>query len=305
MKALLQRHRGFLGGLVAVVMAGLVAAAVLLERAHAATRMRRELQRNRQELHVLALRAPGEETLRHTSDELMDARRELGESQSALRARVARTSLTQRSVPETTAAAFFDLVEFGQRMRERAQQAGVRLRADERFGFAEHANTGPEAALIAAVFRQRLIVEHLLDALWAAGPDELIAVRRERPRSDHATASDPNSLAGADDGRGRFLEITSRVSSRQAGAIEATAFRLEFVGPTAALRSLLNSIAEDEWPLSVRLVEASPAEFAENENAVAGQADAGVLVQPRPTQFAVTIEFIEVPLADAVEVPRA
>lgn len=305
MKTLLQRHRGFLGGLVALAVVGVAAAAVLLERAHAAIRMGKELQRYRQELHTLALRAPSEETLRHTAGKRTEVRRELGERQAALRARVAGTNLTAQPVPDTTAAAFFDLAELGQRMRERARQAGVRLRADERFGFPEHANTGPEAALIAAVFRQRLIVEHLLDALWAARPDELVAVRRERPRSDHATASDPNNLAGTDDRRDSFLEIAAPVSSRQAGAIEATAFRLEFVGPTAALRRLLNAFAEDEWPLSVRLVEASPVELVENENAVAGESDARVLVRTRPTRFAVTIEFITMPPPDAAEAPSA
>jgi hypothetical protein len=226
MKTLLQPHPRFIGGLLALVAAGIVATAVLVERVQAATRIRRELEGNRQHLRSLVLSAPSAEVLRQTSDVLADARRELAETQATLRARAARANLAQQPVPETTAAAFFDLVEFGGRMRERARQRGVRVSADERFGFAEHAHTGPEPELITAVFRQRLIVEHLLGALWHARPDELIAVRRERPRTTQTVPSERDEALRGRDAGGSFLALELGVSARRTGAIEATAFRL-------------------------------------------------------------------------------
>jgi hypothetical protein len=305
MKTLLQRHPRFLGGLCALVALGTVAAAVLVERARAATRIGRELQRNRQSVRSLVLSAPSAAVLRQTADELAEASREILETQAVFRARAARANVAPQPVPITTAAAFFDLAEFGARMRERARQAGVRLSADERFGFAEHANTGPEPGLIAAVFRQRIIVEHLLEALWNARPDELIAVRRERPRADHVSWRESEGPSRGHDRSGSLFVLEPGISARRAGAIEAVAFRLEFVGHTPALRRLLHSIAEDEWPLSVRLVEASPAEPHEGEQSIVADGEAGVFVQPRPMKFAVTIEFVEVSLADAANLTDA
>jgi hypothetical protein len=306
MKTLIHQHPRFVGGLIALLATGIVAAAVLVERAQAATRTGRELQRNRLSLRSLVLSVPSAEVLRQTSDDLADVSRDLMETQAAFRARAARANVAQQQpMPETTAAAFFDLVEFGGRMRERARQVGVRLSADERFGFAEHANTGPEPELIAAVFRQRIIVEHLLEVLWNARPDDLIAVRREQPRTTDTVRSERDEAARARDDGGSFLALEPGVSARRTGAIEATAFRLEFVGHTPVLRRLLNSIAEDEWPLSVRLVEASPAGLREGERSGVAVSEDSAFVTSRPMKFAVTIEFVEVPLSDAANVPGA
>lgn len=305
MKTLLHQHPRFIGGLCALVALGIVAAAVLVERAQAATRIGRELQRNRHNLRSLVLSAPSAALLRQTSDELAEASRELVETQAALCAQAARANVAQQSVPETIAVAFFDLAEFEGRMRERARRAGVRLGADERFGFAEHANTGPGPELIAAVFRQRIIVEHLLEALWCAQPDELLAVLRERPRADHTVGRENAGPVRARDDRGSFFVLEPGLSARRAGAIEAMAFRLEFVGHTPVLRRLLRSIAEDEWPLSVRWVEASPVAQREGAHPGVAEGEAEVFVQPRPMKFAVTIEFVEVSPPDAANLPHA
>lgn len=300
MKTLFQQHPRFLGGLLALAAAGVFATAVLVERVEAASRSRRELQRNRHARQALMLSAPSEEMLRQTSARLVDASRELKAAQAVFRERDARANLRQ-PVPETSAAAFFDLMEFAGRMREGARAAGVRLSANERFGFGEHANTGPEPESIAAVFRQRIIVEHLLEALWRARPDELIAVRRERPRMDPAIRAETNEAAQARDGVGSFFVLDPAVSARRAGVIEAAAFRLEFVGDTAVLRSLLNSIAGDEWPLSVRLVEASRRDQGEEPRSGATDAAVGVLIRPVPMKFVVTIEFVEMLLPTGAE----
>lgn len=203
--------------------------------------------------------------------------------------------LTDTPAPSNRTDAFFDLAAFVERSRARAQASGVAISADERFGFSEHAHGGPPTELIPVVFRQRMMVERLLEALIAARPQRLDAVQREAP------VASPGDAGG---GRGDYFTMPAARSLRAAGFVTAMAFRLSFTGQTSTLRSFLNSLATFTLPIVVRSVEAEPA-MAERGPAGmepgglmlagAGLDNAGVvpLVTPAPTKFTVTVEYLD------------
>jgi len=195
--------------------------------------------------------------------------------------------LKLQSVPERRPDAFFDIADFVERMRFRAEQAGVGLKSDERFGFAEFAHVGPEQDEIPAVFRQRLVMQYLLEQLFDARPERLLTVRRERPTS--ATSRDTRATtttASAD-----LFEVDPRMTARVPGFVDATAFRLEFTGGTGTLRTFLNRLSTFELPLVVRSVE------VERQNEPAGlrtsEGEIAPLVVPATSRFTVTVEYIE------------
>lgn len=195
--------------------------------------------------------------------------------------------LKLQSVPERRPDAFFDIADFVERMRFRAEQAGVGLKSDERFGFAEFAHVGPEQDEIPAVFRQRLVMQYLLEQLFDARPERLLTVRRERPTS--ATSRDTRATtttASAD-----LFEVDPRMTARVPGFVDATAFRLEFTGGTGTLRTFLNRLSTFELPLVVRSVE------VERQNEPPGlrasEGEIAPLVVPATSRFTVTVEYIE------------
>jgi hypothetical protein len=241
--------------------------------------------------------------------------------------------LARSKVPEKRVDAFFDLSTFVDQTRAQAKRLGVTLRPDERFGFAAYANEGPEAGLIAPVFRQRLVAQYLIETLLEARPKALLAVQRERPlrKSERdalaaaaagGPAPEPAAAAAVpDDGPSAdLLEPEPHDRARPPGAVETTAFRLTFTGQTATLRALLNKLAGFELPIVVRSVEVEPApeETPAAAEAAAGPPAASVVltadgvVSGRPpapvpliaqpvSKFTVTVEFIELaPVADAV-----
>jgi hypothetical protein len=179
-------------------------------------------------------------------------------------------------------------------MRARARQAGVVLRADERFGFSAYANEAPEAGRLADVLRERQVVQYLMEALLAAQPRQLLAVQRERPRGPSEPAASGAVVArpvGA--GAADYFEMDPRVSARVPGLVDATAFRLSFVGRTAALRSLLNKLAEFELPVVVRAVEVAPAESTPEGVTAAPPGGAASPIARPWSRFTVTVEYID------------
>ncbi len=195
--------------------------------------------------------------------------------------------LKLQSVPERRPDAFFDIADFVERMRFRAEQAGVGLKSDERFGFAEFAHVGPEQDEIPAVFRQRLVMQYLLEQLFDARPERLLAVRRERPTS--ATSRDTRATtttASAD-----LFEVDPRMTARVPGFVDATAFRLEFTGGTGTLRTFLNRLSIFELPLVVRSVEVE--RQSEPAGLRASEGEIAPLVVPATSRFTVTVEYIE------------
>lgn len=180
-------------------------------------------------------------------------------------------------VPSARTDSYFDLAAFVERMRELARRNDVDVRPEAaRFGFAAHVNEAPEPAYIAAVFRQRLVAEYLLEALFEARPRVLLRIQREPAATDRERAErhrrphdspgdgqtdvskfpdDPQPPASGPD----YFAIDPRRTARVPGTLDTMAFRLVFSGQTATLRLFLNRLGRFELPVLVREIEVKPA----------------------------------------------
>jgi hypothetical protein len=231
--------------------------------------------------------------------------------------------LSAAKLPADPTSMFFNIATFVEKTREKFQTAKIKINPDERFGFASYANAGPARELIPQIYIQREVADYLLGAMIEANPRELISLQREHPsvKEDASAAhkSGENQRAGRASNSGNtnidLFEIDPRITSRVPGFVDATAFRLTFIGETAALRTLLNKLATFELPLVVRSVEVDPLPTAPtNKNTNQANtlssifettADAPVeppkqmpLVEKVLSKFTVTVELI-----DLVETP--
>jgi len=281
-----------------LALAVLGEAGLLGERWSAARAARKRLDRTRRELRTLAASqpAPTAENAALIASELLRATQVLDE----LRDELAPTGETAEryfaSAPTRRPEAFFDLAAFVEAMRSRAREAGVVLRPDERFGFASYAHEAPETGQLAAVFRERLAVQYLLEALLGAQPHQLLSVQRACPEEKpggRATAKPEGRRGGGVNGGAApdYFEIDPRISLRVPGRVETTAIRLSFTGQTRSLRALLTTLAESELPVVVRAVEVAPAE-RQPEEPVPGPRGVAPLVASAWSRFTVTVEFI-------------
>ncbi|MDD2764677.1 MAG: Amuc_1100 family pilus-like protein [Opitutaceae bacterium] len=256
------------------------------------------LAQKQQEWHVLTAREPIPAELQaadtaailgRAEDELAVLEESLG--RLGFTAEVFREEASAQ--PASRLEAFFDLAGFCRRWQEKAGGAGVKISAEEAFGFSDYVHAGPDPGVIPVIHRQRLMVERLLEALLASSPSELVAVQRERPRG-HAAAGGP---APGDKGKGEpdLLTFEPRLSLREPGVIETTGLRLAFLGRTAALRCFLNQLAQEEVPLVVRSVEVEPVRGPpERATGLSGGTEPlAVLVRPVLSRFTVTVEFCE------------
>ncbi|MES2693927.1 MAG: Amuc_1100 family pilus-like protein [Verrucomicrobiota bacterium] len=222
--------------------------------------------------------------------DLARAQRALESMQGELKGRgPAAEKLRAAKVPPARTDAYFDLATYVEKMRELARKNDVGIQAEAaRFGFASYATEGPEAERIEPVFRQRLIVQYLLESLLEAKPTVLLGVKREptltkaeRTARDEALAAaaanaaagqvaDPSATPEVSLPEGPdYFQISPQASVRKPGFIDTEAFRFVFSGPTAALRTFLNRLAAFELPLLVREVEVVP---ATNEETIGEQA---------------------------------
>jgi hypothetical protein len=193
--------------------------------------------------------------------------------------------------------AYFEIASFVEQMRALAGSLQVPVKPDEHFSFAAYANEGPDAAHLTEVSRQRQIVQRLLEALFAARPQEFLAVQRERlpvAASRNARPA-PTARTTAIDSAVDYFTSDPRLALRAAGAVESRMFRLEFTGQTPALRAFLNSLALSPMPLVVRSVEVEPLNSrAGNSPAAAPPAAAEPpLIAQSYSRFAVVVEFAE------------
>lgn len=168
-----------------------------------------------------------------------------------------------------TEEAFFELAEFVERLRGRAVAEGVKLKEDERFGFAEFAKAGPEREHIEKVMRQRKIAETVLLTVIESGAEEIVGCERSRSERDDRPRREADTFSN-----------DPRWSLEEADELSAMAYRVRFVGRTEVLREVLNRFAKVESALAVTAVEVEVNE----ERRVAGNGRA---------EFSVTVESLE------------
>ncbi len=185
---------------------------------------------------------------------------------------VAIAPITPKPTPQKPLEGFIAIAGAREEWRRLAASQQVALLPEELFGFATHAHEGPRENQLAAVHAQLGLTQQVLEKLFAARPDKLLAVRREHVRV--------NEREGVPEVAADFFELEARLDLRVAGVIEGQAMQVEFIGQTQALQSFLNALATAAEPLLVRSVEGEP--MPENQNSPG-----------KSTKFSVIVELAE------------
>lgn len=218
--------------------------------------------------------------------------------------------------PTTRADAFFDIASFVEEYRRRAEAANISIPENEHFGFAAYSTAGPEERQLANVYKQRVITAHILDQLFAAGPQALLGV--QRPGGGEAAASEDRMMGRGGQQQSAGAPAQFRIDPQFSAAIpdvaQALPFQITFTGRSETLRDFLNSMTSFEMPLLVRSVEVVPeGEAAQaqqqsgrrrgnrqpqpQEGAEGGepvQQEAVPLVRDNVSRFTVALEFVDV-----------
>jgi hypothetical protein len=258
----LRAHPWFFGTMGLLTVLALAAGAMLGREYLAWQRAGRSLEHKQHELAKLETLASAPSAL-----ELESARTALEQARSELLG-VRADEVAAGTVPAGRIEAYADLNSFVGRTRARAAHAGVAVAAEERFGFEQYAREGPPLDRVPEVWRQRVMVEQLLEALWAVRPQVLAGVWCE------AVAPD------------RSLQVP--------GLVEASGVRLAFVGRTACLRRYLARLAEMAPPVVVREVRVEPMPVDPRRQDVA-----------RATKFTLVLEALSAVGPVAVREPKA
>lgn len=240
---------------------------LLLNRIAAMHAAEKQRARNRHLLEELAALtpAPSVESTEQLKAEIEIGQRRLAMLSLQLDSRgFAAERLKLETSPTTRTESFFDLVTFVETTRERFRKQGITLApAAEYLGFSIYAQEAPDAAAVAAVFRQRLIAQQLMDALLEARPHSVLAVQRERLLEETDQGTRLGGFArGAGSSSDTFVSDARFALASVGKTPDRAVFRLVFTGDTDALRTLINRLANSDWPLVVRAVEiqALPAE---------------------------------------------
>lgn len=195
--------------------------------------------------------------------------------------------LRKQDVPKTRTDAYFDLVNYAEKLRTLAHQQKVAIGADEYFGFDDYTRAGPPLDQVGLVFRQCQIMEQLLRLLIAQQPTQLISVERE-------------GAAESEEWRDQ-----DRLSLARDGVLATEFVRVRFAGETASLRGWLNGLTEFDLPVCVRSVEVVPvtAEARRGGSLPGGGAlvltsESGLLEEPlvkrSESEFTVVLEILKV-----------
>lgn len=188
---------------------------------------------------------------------------------------------------------YFVIASFVESMREQAEAGGIRIKPDERFGFADYTHSGPELQDLPRVLRERHATELLLKAVFAARPRQLLSVQRER-RSSAADVASGAGVSARTNVRADYFDWDARDSIRHADSIDTVALRISFVGQTVSLRSLLNQLARFELPSVVRVVDVGPVvKTAERPDEAFDSELPKPLVSRSLSRFTVTVEFMK------------
>ncbi len=266
------------------------------------------LDKKKAELHAMGglQPAPTRAVAAAIEADLGRGQRALNAMQTELRGRgPAAERLRTAKIPTARTDAYFDLATFVEKARELAKTQEVELKPEAaRLGFALYANEGPETERIAAVFRQRLVAQYLVESLLEAKPRSVLSIHREAPLTNKekedreaalvaaagGTPPPETTLPTAPEGPDYFA-IDPRASARVPGYLEATAFKLSFVGQTAVLRVFLNKLASFELPVLVREVEVDPATSAElaTESVASNDEPTAAIAPPEPAATSIVL----------------
>lgn len=283
-----------------------------------------DIEQKQQQLQAFSNQRPfpSEENVSAVETDRASAEKTRNEIRHILRANSeVAARLASATVPPDSTAAFFDILNYNERLRAAVEGTNIDLPAEDRLGFSLYAKEGPERELIAPVFQQRQYADYLLGVLIAAKPSQILSLQRERPLTaaqkqqvaDALASGQSSPLQPGPDG-GDFFVIDPRTSARVAGFVETSPFRFSFTGTTASLRSVLNELARFELPVVVRSVEVEPlnktdgasrpspaprvssnpfASFGIGETSGAPATETvKPLVEQTDSRFVVTVEFI-------------
>lgn len=272
----IKRHPAFAAGLIACALAGGGEGAWLGREFVEAQRAMKRYAQKRQERETMTRTspAPTESSQRALEDALHVAEESLAEVRQTL-------AVDEDAEPAVPMDEYLAIARFVEEMRARAVALQVRLKPNERFGWASYANEGPEPESVALVRRQRQALEEIINALLRAKPAELVSVRRERlngantVRIESGTATD-------------YFSPTMSPRVRAGGVTRTQAFQIEFTGRTPVLREFLNALLAS-WPaFSVRSVEAEPVSVAPTP-----PSEAPPYVVSGLSKFTVLIDLVE------------
>lgn len=255
----LRNHPLFGGALILLGALCIAEIALALKYRGEAAEAGRLLEARRAELAGTTIQRPfpSPENAAAVEADLENSQRVVAAMRDSLRGSPERSGAILSTPPASRTDAFFDMARFVERNRERADSAGVSIRAEERFGFGLYKNEGPEPDLIPAVHRQKAIVDFLLGVLFDARLRELVSVQREVARIPGQEGR-PDIVEIVPPNDGTFFAVDPRMTARVPGFVDSTGFRITFVGQTGALRDFLNRLAAFELPVLVRSVEIEP-----------------------------------------------
>lgn len=167
--------------------------------------------------------------------------------------------------PATQQDAYFDITGFVTEYRERAERAVLDPSniAETRFGFDEYVEVGPPEAEIPAVFKQRLVVAHILDQLFEARPQSFVSIRRPGISREPENATGGGFQRAPAPERVGGFRLSPQLSVAIPEVAETRAYQVEFTGRTATLRTFLNNLSSAEMPLIVRSIQVAPGSEAE------------------------------------------
>jgi hypothetical protein len=263
-------------GIVLTICAVLVLGelALIYERFAASRAAAKRFQDRKTELEGMAQLTPPptRETASAIEADLAKAQAALASMDNELKGRgPAAERIRNAKVPAARTDAYFDLATFVEKTRALAKKNEVDVRPEaNRFGFAAFANEGPVHDHIEPVFRQRQILQYLIETLIEARPRSILSVKREPTVSkaerearaaaiaNGETPVEPEAVEGPD-----YFTIDPRVTARKPAFIDTMAFRFVFIGQTAALRTFLNQLASFQLPVLVREVEVDTASAEE------------------------------------------
>ncbi len=212
--------------------------------------------------------APLQENLEKSAQNLEELR-------AALRVQLASTEGTNPAIlsgqaPRDESTMLFQLQAYRNQLTQQAQriipvtrdlennpQPGIGLPADFAWGFSRFIDQGrpPAERYIPQIFKQKEILNYIVEQLLETRPASIVAVQRETvvPRE-----SDTEGTRRQQTGGGKDEFSIGSETARVRGAVNTMAFRIVFTGYTVNLRNFLTNIEEFELPLVVRSVEVRP-----------------------------------------------